>query len=459
MTSVSSDDHDCLFGTCCDRSKFVDRKSSSSEFEILVERVDRYESAEDSEIKSESIHETMMQTGVIKAFRKDSEAATDDIASGDDETLLNNRATYFREGIFRDVTPHESTTSDDSGNASPPPHKEVMARYTQTFRSAASSKKVCNGFSLGCTDPDSTGRHILPCIYGKQYNLLTDSLNIIAQHSNFDSDEPKNISLTLPFGDCADNCSNEALHLLGGTHMSKDSVKIENSSGSTYSPPHLAQYSIRDGNPEMSSNSPQINPHSKGLRRSPTKLSPVYKEYHTEDLTTIANVATGTIDRKLLIKRRRPERQITLGSIDTDLIALGGIFEYKCNHVPSVGFTGKGPADVQTFPSNANKKTGSMMRSKHPLKLTKKRDRKKKRLPTKYTMFGNSTVNSIIITLAGLLLNNVIAKELILAITSVTVSLLMMFFRILAVLVSVVIMVVINRSESLKQTVVARLAT
>ena len=435
MTSVSSDDHDCLFGSCCERSRFT----SSSGFETPSDypgRLDRYESSKDFEFVSEKVSRDIIQTGVIKAPKKNLVGESEDVESGDDGTLLNNRTTNFRDEESRDDILHESTTSDDSGNASPP-QNEPSARQTQMFRPPSSSKKVYGGFSLGCSDKDPIGRSVLPCIYGKHYNLLTDSLRVIAQHSDIESDEPKNIRLMLPFGRSRKNSCDEAVDILRDTAISSEIIQSSDISRSqylcpgTYSPPHFESHYTR----QISlAEDPVI-----GLSSNCDNIGSSKNNYTNKDCGVVK------------IRRCRGKDCIT-ALANHDAISSNKNSDH--NKYMQTLSSNTATTTLERLLHEATNKTGNCKRLLRPVKFMKKIDKKKKKgINDNITAYWMSNRSSIIIALAGFLLNHMVAKEVILAMSGIITFVLTIALRILVVLISVIIIKISHHIERPKGTV------
>ena len=433
MTSVSSDDHDCILGSCCERSRFT----PSSGFETPSDyagRPDRYEISKAFElIVSEKVSVNLIQAGVIKAPRKKSEEESEDIESGDDETLLNNKTTNFRDEDSRDDVLHESTTNDDSGNASPP-QTEPFAQHNQTFCPALCSKKAYNAFSLGCGDKDPIGRNILPCIYGKQYNLLTDSLRVIAQHSDFESNESKNVMLTLPFERSHKSTCDEAVDFLEGSAISDDVKRNSEISRSqylcpgTYSPPHMESHSTRQIN---SAKNPVIG------------LSP------NGDIKLSSKNDCSPKDCEFARIKRCQGKHSMVYPVDTDATSSNRNSDHnRCIQISSLNTT----KTLERFSHEAILKTVNCKKLLRSVKFVKKKNKNKKGLHDNVTAYWSSNRSSVIIALAGFLLNHIVAKEVILAMRGSVIFVLTTALRILVVLLSVILIKLLHHIESPKST-------
>ena len=102
----------------------------------------------------------------------------------------------------------------------------------------------------------------------------------------------------------------------------------------------------------------------------------------------------------------------------------------------------------------ATNKTGNCKRLLRPVKFMKKIDKKKKKgINDNITAYWISNRSSIIIALAGFLLNHMVAKEVILAMSGIITFVLTIALRILVVLISVIIIKISHHIERPKGTV------
>ena len=467
------DETDFCFPVCCNQSKYnISRRSSTSGFESPGDLIGAIDSRKNSpELVIESGSPQLEKSPTQAAAGNDQKQSTtseslENTVNADDRTLSINRRANLRGD--NDDRFHESTSSENSSNVTPRPYESFQI-HAQTLLSAP--KSFCT-IALGCGDHVATAKASVPAkVQGKQYNLLADSLRVIAQHLDVVTvpDDAKNINLMLPFQKNNTDCDVRTISSVEGTIGDNETHDRSITRGDSdhhlpnfhidsYSSPHSEMNSMRDLHSEMSPISPPSYSVSKYSHYSPSidrtedqrlTLSTIYEQNHASDnIISLNNQNTSDEDENESKRRRKDvptESRSAKSSPDGSEFTFIGA--YKQGHSP-VNYVAKIKEEISAM---INKSKAL----KRPIKLTKKIKTKIK-MPTKIVVatkdiYRNSSIISMLIAFIGLALNHIVAQHVIVTVSAAAYYTALTAMKLIVLAIVMIFVVLINMSTVVKE--------